>query len=504
MKYLVTADEMKTYDANTIARTGIPGMVLMERAALAAFDMIQKRFGGLSARDRHVLIAVGTGNNGGDGLALARLLAESGYDVEVWSAVPPESQTGVSAQWKEQMQILTHYPAEIVGKPQRGEYTIIVDAIFGVGLSREVTGDYARMVAVCNELAGFKLALDVPSGVHSDTGEVLGCAFRADVTVTFGFAKRGLVLYPGCEYAGELVRADVGITEAGFYGRQPEMFYYDEEPSALLPKRNPSGNKGTFGKVLLIAGDYNMAGAAILSARAAYRAGAGMVRVLTPRENREILQCAVPEALLGVWEDWEAGAHWADMIGIGPGLGKGAAAKEALAQVIRHTDKPLLLDADALNLLAEDTALKETLAAQGAGGRSVILTPHVGELSRLTKVAVPELKKDLARHGKKLAEALHSVVVAKDARTIVCAEQGPFCVNIRGNSGMATAGSGDVLAGLICGLAAQGMEAFAAASVGVYFHACAGEAASCEKGEYGCMAQDIVEAAAQICRNADG
>lgn len=504
MKYLVTAAEMKRYDKNTIERTGIPGMVLMERAALAAFEVIEERFGNKDRCCKRVLIVVGTGNNGGDGLALARLLSEADYDVEVWGiATGPKDVDRASVQWKEQMQILTHYSVNIGGKPLRTEYNIIVDALFGVGLSREVTGDYARAIEFCNERKGFKLAIDMPSGIHSDTGEVLGCAFRADVTVTFGFVKRGLKFYPGCSFAGEVICADVGITEHSFYGELPQMYYYDESVAELLPRRDPAGNKGTFGKVLLVAGSYNMAGAAVLSARAAYRAGAGMVKVLTHRENRVILQESVPEALLGIWEDLEESVRWADVIGIGPGLGVGDEAKGILRQVIFETGLPLLLDADALNLLSGDEGLRKELSRQGAQGRSVILTPHVGELSRLTDRDISELKKELPVHALKLAEELDAILVAKDVRTFTCAEGRAVCVNLAGNSGMATAGSGDVLAGVICGLLAQGMEPFAAASVGVYLHACAGDAAARKKGEHGCMAMDIAEAVG-CCHNTGG
>lgn len=495
MKYLVTAAEMKRYDKNTIERTGIPGMVLMERAALAAFEVIEERFGNRERCDKRVLIAVGTGNNGGDGLALARLLSEADYDVEVWGiAAGSKDVDKASAQWKEQMQILAHYPVNIGGKPIRAEYNIIVDALFGVGLSRAVTGVYAQALELCNEMIGFKLAIDMPSGIHSDTGEILGRAFRADVTVTFGFVKRGLKFYPGCSFAGEIICADVGITELSFYGEMPGMYYYDEAVEELLPKRDPAGNKGTFGKVLLVAGSYNMAGAAVLSARAAYRAGAGMVKVLTHRENRVILQESVPEALLGTWEDLEESVRWADVIGIGPGLGVSNEARKVLRQVIFETDLPLLLDADALNLLAEDEGMRKELSGQGAQGRSVILTPHVGELARLTGRSVPELKKELAAHALKLAGEIHAILVAKDVRTFTCAEERAVCVNLAGNSGMATAGSGDVLAGVICGLLAQKMEPFAAASVGVCLHAYAGDAAARKKGEHGCMAMDIAEA----------
>lgn len=498
MEYLVTAAEMRQYDTNTIEKTGIPSMVLMERAALGAFEVIEERFGkrafasagGFFPKRVSVLIAAGMGNNGGDGLALARLLAEADYDVEVWTVGEPGK---ASPQWISQNNILSHYPVNIGGKPRREEYTIIVDALFGVGLSRKVEGGYAEAIEYCNRQRGFKLALDVPSGIHSDTGEMLGCAFCADVTVTFGFMKRGLAMYPGCSLAGEVVTAPVGITEHSFYGSRPGMFRYDGPAGELLPKRDPAGNKGTFGKALLIAGSFNMAGAAVLGARAAYRIGAGMVKVLTVPENRVILQEAVPEALLGAYSDLEESLRWADVVGIGPGLGQGKDAENVLEKVLVGSTHPLLMDADALNLLAGSRRLRGMAASCGERGRQMVLTPHAGELSRLTGMAVRELKKDLPGYALKLSGELHAVVAAKDARTFVCSAGQPVCINTRGNSGMATAGSGDVLAGCILGLLAQGMPSFEAACAGVYAAAAAGEAAAAGKGEYACMAGDIAE-----------
>ena len=329
MEYLVTAAEMKQYDSNTIETLGIPGMVLMERAALESFRAIEARFGSLAPSEKRVFILAGMGNNGGDGLALARLLCDAGY--RVWVKCVGEA-AKASGQWKQQRSILTHYPVSFCENDQASdiEYTILVDALFGVGLSRTVEGEYAREIEAFNAKNGFKVALDIPSGIHSDTGMVLGCAVRADLTVTFGFVKRGLVLYPGVTYAGDIQKAEIGISEKSFMGQMPDMFYYNEDVEELLPKRDPSGNKGTFGKVLLVAGSMKMAGAAVLAAKAAYRIGAGMVKVISAPENREIIQVAVPEALYGTYEDLAAGLAWADVIVIGPGIGTGEEALENL------------------------------------------------------------------------------------------------------------------------------------------------------------------------------
>lgn len=490
VRYLVTAGEMKEYDSNTIDRIGIPGMVLMERAALAALDYLLKRW-----EKGNALILAGVGNNGGDGLALARLLAEKGWQVEIWCVGDPEKATG---QWKAQRHILENYPVDFSSIPGRTEYTIMVDALFGAGLSRDITGEYARAVTEFQSREGFKLALDIPSGVDSDTGSIRGTAVKADATVTFGFQKRGLCLYPGCQWAGEIVLADIGITERSFFGREPETFTFTGEPEALLPHRAEDGNKGTFGKILLAAGSVNMAGAAVLAAKAAYRAGAGMVKVITPEENRVILQTAVPEALLGTRRELAESLEWADVVVIGPGIGKSQPAVNDLRQVLRYGEKPLVIDADGLNLLAESRELQQLLEEQGKKGRQIVLTPHVGELSRLTGVPVRELKTSLPAYGRELAKQFHVIVVAKDARTFVCREGGSAYCNLCGNSGMATAGSGDVLSGITGALLAQTEDAFTAAALAVYLHGKAGDAAAARKGRRGCMAGDIVEALTEL------
>lgn len=490
MKYLVTAGEMRRADNYTMEEIGIPGAVLMERAALAACRAVSEYCSEYPHLNRRALIMAGTGNNGGDGLALARLLAEAGFRTDVWVV---GEETRASGQWRQQRKILQQYPVDFCSKPQKTEYTILVDALFGVGLSRELSGVFEDAVERFNGLSGWKLALDMPSGVDSDTGRIMGkSSVRADRTVTFGWCKRGLALYPGCLAAGKLTVESIGIPEAAFGGEMPGMFALEESPEELLPPRCPWGNKGTFGKVLLAAGSVNMAGAAALAAKAAYRAGAGMIRVITPAENREILQISVPEALVGTEEEFAAGLDWADVIAIGPGLGKGERAKSLLLEAVTASRLPLLIDGDGLNLLAQNPDIRRSLAKQGAAGRCIVLTPHVGELARLLGESIPQVQEDIVRRGGELAMELQAVVAAKDARTFICGAGEPVCVNLCGNSGLATAGSGDVLAGIVAGLMAQGMTGYRAACVGAYLHGCAGDRAAMRLGEHACMAGDLI------------
>lgn len=498
MEYLVTAEEMKRYDAVTIRKIGIPSLVLMERAALAVMEEIAA-----VCQEGTALILAGTGNNGGDGLALARLLAERGFQVEVLVCGDPGRAT---EEWKKEASILSNYPVKFEPegmspgrKPLRKEYTVLVDALFGVGLSREVTGEYRERIEQFNGLCGYKVAVDIPSGIHSDTGRICGCAVKADLTVCLGIGKRGLYLYPGCEYCGAVKVKEIGIGKAAFRDSLPGMFRYTEEIEKLLPPRKGSGNKGTFGKVLLAAGSRNMAGAAVLAARGCYGSGAGMVRVATPECNRTILQAAVPEALLWTYEEEREGLpskpdlDWADVLAAGPGLGTGECAYQLLRYMLEQSGKPLVIDADGLNLLAKHPSLMELAASQGRAGRKMVLTPHMGELSRLTGESIAEIRLHPAESVMGLAGKLHCVVAGKDARTFICQEGRPVCLNTTGNSGMATAGSGDVLAGMIAGLLAQGMEAFEAASAGVYWHGMSGDAAAAVSGEYGVTASGILE-----------
>ncbi len=499
MKYLVTSSEMKEYDNNTIERIGIPALVLMERAALAVRDCIMEKIRGCTDRrctdrDCRVLIAVSCGNNGADGLALARLLSEEGMEVSVAES---SDMTHATDNYLRQRKILRYYQVKFVqvsallGK----EYDVVVDGVFGVGLSRAVSGKYAEVIETLNRTSGMKVAIDIPSGICGTTGAVLGCAFKADMTVTFGFVKRGLVLYPGAEYAGEVRTAKIGIDEHAFFGHEPELFSFDESPEALLPKRKKDGNKGTFGKVLLIAGWETMAGAAVMSALAVLRTGAGMVKVLCGEENRKILQCAVPEAMSAGKDTLKRDIVWADVIIAGPGLGTSAEAAKVLQTAIDISgDMPIILDADALNLLAAGRI-------KVGRGRKIVMTPHVGEMSRLTGKEISHIKSHIVEVAKAASLDYDSVMVCKDVRTCVAApEEYLGYLNVSGNSGMATAGSGDVLAGVIGSLIAQGQKPFPAACTGVYLHGLAGDDAAKKHSEYGVTAMRIAAEIEEIMK----
>lgn len=506
MEYLVTAAEMKRYDCNTSEHFKVPSIVLMERAALSCLQVITERQvqlekaleGSGMMPGRRVLVVAGCGNNGGDGFALGRLLMQDGFYVDFVLAGEEEKAT---QQTVVQMESVRAYGGKIGRTLPDAEYDIIIDALFGVGLTRELAGFYRECVEYINGKNAFVLSVDIPSGIHADSGAVMGAAVYADVTVTFGFRKLGTFLYPGARHAGKVLCFPIGITQDSFLDQPPSVFAFTEPVRELMPRRTADGNKGTFGKVALLAGSEGMAGAAVLCAEGAFAAGCGMVKVIGPAKNRSVLNQALPEAM--VTEEIREAAGWADVIAAGPGLSTGEKAKEQLAYIIEETDRPLILDADAINLLSEDQTLLESLIGrqrEPASRRKLALTPHPGELARLSKTSTREVVSDPVRFIREWADRLQAVVLCKGARTFVTSPEGRIYVNGSGNSGMATAGSGDVLTGIVAALAAQESALFDAVCVGVYLHGLAGDKAAHVKSEYSMKAGDIAEMVPQLLR----
>lgn len=506
-QYVVSASEMKCYDANTIEKYQMPSLLLMERAALVTVEEIEHARGTKPCR---VLVMAGCGNNGGDGLAVGRLLLLQGYEV---TCVLLGSEEKCTAETERQIAILREYGGQIFSTIQKSEYDIVIDAIFGVGLSRSVEGIYRDAIEWINQSKAYVCSVDIPSGISADTGVVMGCAVRADLTVTYGFRKLGQLLYPGAEYTGVLVCRQMGIDERSFLGEEPFWYTHIGRDSALLPKRRPDGNKGTFGKALLIVGSSRIAGAAMMAVKSAFRIGTGMVKAVTAAENKEALQQYVPEAMFLTYsadiltgdgdssekeqsfmKELKDAESWADCILIGCGIGTERQAQELLRFGISESNLPLIIDADGLNLLARDKSLQKALADCGEFGRTIVLTPHLSEFARLYGCTTAEAKEHLTEYPRMLADRLRCIVVCKDARTVVVwhgKKQG--YLNTTGNAGMATAGSGDVLAGMITGLVAQGMPGVDAAVAGVYLHGIAGDlTAKCET-EISMTATDIID-----------
>lgn len=532
MKYVLTGSQMQRCDKKTIEQFGVPSLVLMERAALSCVDELLKLPLGKGKSSNqcsvatclergmpvNILVVCGNGNNGGDGVAIARILAERGIASTLFfpgKVVAPER--ACSADCQKQLAIARAYGVEetdretVYYQMEKQQYDVIVDAMFGVGLSRELDKAYQQIISRINRSGARVLAVDIPSGIHADNGKVMGMAVQADVTVTFGFYKRGHLLYPGKAYTNVCKVKDIGIPMQALADEDHSCICYERKDLDALPARSPWSNKGTYGKVLMIAGSREICGAAYFSGMAAYKTGCGLVQLMTEAANKQELQRMLPEALFTFYKQQEENSElqqqaeldrfqaffdgklsWATVVGIGPGLGQSADARMLLKMVLAQDKQPVVLDADALNLVAEDLGLLADCHAP------VIVTPHMGEMSRLTGKSIQQLKEDPIKEAMEFARTFHVVCVLKDACTVVCDPEGQVYLNTSGNNGMSTGGSGDVLTGIICGLLAQHMAPFDAAKLGVFVHGCAGDRAAIEHGEYGVIARNLLKGIGEI------
>lgn len=536
MEYLADRREMQEIDRRTIDERGIPGILLMECAAHCTYEEIARHCAGTGLTmdsGTRALVVVEGGNNGGDGLALARRLSQQKVSVTVWYI---GGISRVSESFEYQMDIIKKLGISCVNlsetrafeQPSVWDYDIIVDGIFGVGLSREIQGIWRDVIDTVNKMEGFKVAIDVPSGVDATTGCILGTAFDADMTVTFGLNKRGLVLYPGCMRAGRVIVCDIGFGEDEIQSVKPEAYTmgrmdYRRELKRLLPERVDYSNKGTYGRVAVIAGSRSMSGAMTFAAEAAYRTGAGLVKIYTHENNRVAAGVNVPEAVLMTYgsadetcEDEavmcaEDAMRWADVILVGSGLGKEPSSYKLVETLLERTDKPLVIDADGLNIISENMELLRKHRGD------VVITPHIGEMSRLLRgmdaekqggasaaeaYKADDIKKNILEVCKGTAKEYNIINVLKDARTCVSDGKDVY-INTTGNNGMSTAGAGDVLAGLIAGFAGTGLPLHEAAVLGVYVHGLAGDMAAENTGKYGMTARDIVRAIPMVLKGAE-
>ena len=531
MRYVLDAASMKNVDSYSINTLGIPSVVLMERAALSVTEAIESKVKENIHTD--IICVCGRGNNGADGLAVARQLYLKGYNVDVYIINSHDS----TKEFDIQLNIIKNLGIECINSPDFSKYGVIVDALFGNGLSRELAGEARIVVDTINKCStsvrsqytqnsdnnGNRLvvAVDIPSGISASTGVVMGSAVNADITVTFGFEKIGHILYPAASYCGKIIRKDIGFAQYPDMTR--DIFTYDySDISDMLPLRKPDGNKGTFGKALVIAGSRLYGGAAVLSSRAAARIGAGLVRTLTHISNRTAVITGNMECIVDTYDtDEECGDFvkntetlvdkcicWADVVCIGPGLSMEESAVKLVRSVSAKKNIKKLYDADALNIIAQ---YKIELDGSNddvdyeAGGNSgnasykddmsdknVVVTPHIGEMSRLTGLDIAMIKNNPIDTARTYSREHNCVCVLKDARTIVSDGERVY-INMSGNDGMATGGSGDVLSGIITGLMAQGLTTFEASALGVYIHGCAGDEAALSNGKYSMVAGDIID-----------
>jgi NAD(P)H-hydrate epimerase len=503
---LVSAAEMRAIDEAAIRGLGIPGLELMGRAGAA----VATHAALLSPRGRIVAVC-GAGNNGGDGWVAARLLRQGGREVVAVSLVPGSALRGDARAAREE--------AERAGVPvrdatsadaiQAGEGDVLVDALLGTGLARAPEGLFAAAIERIEALrcAGARvLAVDVPSGLSADTGRPLGACVRADRTVTFAFPKRGLVLFPGAALAGELVVADIGIPAAAA-ARVPVgcELLGEDEARALVPPRPPDAHKGDAGRVLVIAGSPGKTGAAWLALAGALRGGAGLVTLAAREEVLPLALAGRPEAMSlplrghgplgrGDLEPLLAAARGADALVVGPGIPRGPETARLLRSLLEQARIPAVLDADALNALA--------LSPESGGVAGLpapaVATPHPGEMARLCGADVAAVQADRIGLAAAKAREWGCALVLKGARTVVADPEGPPAVIPVGNAGMATGGTGDVLAGLAGALLAGGLGARAAARAAAYVHGKAGDLAARRMGQRGMLAGDLAEAIGEV------
>lgn len=492
MQYIVTKKEMQAVDAYAIEKMGIPSAVLMERAALQVVEEVER----VNPGKGRILIAVEGGNNGGDGLAAARILLERGYLVDIYYV---GGFTKTSEQFQVQKNILFHMGVRLRKNIPHKEYSVVVDGIFGVGLSRKIEGVQEKAIEALNHMRAVKVAIDIPSGIDATTGDILGTAFRADYTVTFGLKKLGMFFSDGIDYCGQIICKDIGFPEMAVKQVRPKIYAYDHSDLYRLPKRINNSNKGTYGRVAVIAGSKNMSGAAFLCGKAAYSTGAGLVKIYTHESNRMILQSQLPEAVMLTYHDYEGALSciedamsWATVIVVGPGLGVDTTSERMLYELLMNAEVPLVVDADALNILSNNIELLNTTSVP------IIMTPHMKEMSRLIHRTVPEIMEKRFYIAKQFAKKTEVTLVLKDAKSIVTNGGEQTYMNLAGNNGMSTGGSGDVLSGIIAGMIAGGLPLMEAAKIGTYVHCLAGDKAAEKKGKYAMLASDIISCLGEV------
>jgi NAD(P)H-hydrate epimerase len=499
---VVSAAEMRALDAHTIA-CGTPGRVLMERAGRAAAATAR---GLLRGRRGAVVVACGRGNNGGDGFVVARLLRAQGRRVETWLLGTIDGVQGDAAymlgRWRGtggRVRLLESGDDVEAFAARCRASALVVDALFGTGLNAPVTARAAEVVHAINGALVPTLALDVPSGLCADTGQPLGVAVRATVTVTFGLAKIGLCVAPGSEYAGQLQIADIGVSTVTAAGDAPPTeLLCGPAVGALLPPRPRSAHKGTFGHVLVVAGSRGKLGAALLAAEGAARAGAGLTTLAVPASLQPLVEGRIPEVMTTEVADDGAGVvtptgdgevaaliRGRTVVVCGPGLGQGAGPRALVAALLRTAAVPLVIDADGLNAIAGTPFLQSRTAP-------AVLTPHPGEMARLIGSSTEEVQADRLRVARRFAAANGVVVVLKGAGTVVAAPDGRCALSTSGNPGLASGGSGDVLAGVIGGLLAQGLAPFEAAMFAAFVHGRAADAIAARRGQVGLLARDLL------------
>lgn len=503
---LATAAQMREIDKLAIEQYQLPGVVLMENAGSAVAREVERLLTGL--KDKKICVFAGLGNNGGDGFVAARYLVNSGAKVKVFLIGEKAKIKGDAQIHADVISRMGIDVMEITGERDWDKVRIavtfsdcLIDALVGTGFHGEMSESLALIIDVINRSGKKVVAVDIPSGVNADNGQIQGSAIKAHVTVTFGLPKPGLLLYPGASQAGEIMLDGIGLplpllTTAPVQQMTITAGYVRQ----LLPKRRADSHKGMNGHVGVLAGSHGFTGAAVLCATGALRAGSGLVTLAVANSLRGVMEAKTTEIMTRTLPELAGGAiglksapyveelanHW-DVIAMGPGMGRHTETQAAIREIVSNAEKPLVIDADGIVALAGHMDIIHQADAMA------ILTPHPGELGQLTGLSALQVNQDRIGIARRTASQWGSIIVLKGAPTVVAFPDGDVYVNTSGNAGMATGGTGDVLTGVIAALIAQGLSSHDAAVAGVYLHGLAGDIAA-QSGAVGLIAGDLLQA----------
>ncbi len=502
---VVTPEQMRKLDKIAMEQYGIPGAVLMENAGRRIAKEAVKLSGG---GGKPMVLIAGKGNNGGDVMVAARHLFNNNVPIRMFLLGKPEDlkgDAGINAGILTRMGIPIETLASAEDLASLGQALkwghVVVDGIFGTGFRGEVEGLPLEVIRAVNQSGCTVVSMDIPSGMDGETGRICGECIRASITVTFGFPKAGFFQYPGAGCAGRLVVADISIPRCIAPESGPDMtLLTGEYVSGIIPDRRPDAHKGSYGRAAVIGGSEGMTGAVVLSSLGCIKSGAGLVRAALPGALNYVLENRVIEAMsvpLGEGTQLKLDGEtegrlkkvldWADAIVLGPGMGVDDDRVRLTEFVLANARVPLVLDADALNCLALDMGLLKRAAGP------VVLTPHPGEMARLTGMGIDEIQHNRIGAARAFAEKWGTVTVLKGANSVIAHPVGNIYINTSGNPGMASGGSGDVLAGIIASFAAQGLDPVKAACAAVYIHGRAGDLLAEEKGVYGLTATGLAD-----------
>lgn len=511
--HILTTDAMREADRRTIQEVGIPASVLMENAGRAVVRVMVARIDDLASRS--VAIVCGKGGNGGDGLVVLRTLAGLGYDARAVVLAPFE---GLSVEALDNLQSALKLGLPVESAPtieawsdvlsQFASADVVVDAVFGTGLTEAPRGIYQRVIEDVNALDTLRVAIDVPSGLSSDSGTVPGVAFDADLTIALAAPKVCHFLPPASELCGEVEVVEIGIPSQFLRSAVPKLETID--PASLapaLPRRRPLSHKGDYGHLLILAGSLGKTGAAVMAAEAALRSGVGLVTVATAKSAIPMMAPRLPEAMWEPLPETDSGAvsnraqsrlrellSNREALALGPGLGTESETIALVQEVVGASEIPTIVDADGLNALAQ---AREKIPAR----RTLALTPHPGEAGRLLGSSAKKVESDRLRTVRKLAASAKTHVLLKGHRTLISDPRGNVQVNLTGNAGMATGGTGDVLTGILGSLLAQGVDIEEALPLGAHLHGLAGDLAAAVVGKTSLIATDLIEKLPEALRS---